>query len=234
MHAGDNLYTSAVLALDPDTGKIKTHFQYHQNDSWDWDEVEAPILVNVERDGRPFKSLIHPGRDAIFWILERPIKASSSSPLSRSSTRTPSRASTRRPAGRPTIPSTRRSAARRSASVRRCGAAWIGLPNHTARQTGLSVYSREREHVRCRCWAKRRSPIVGQALARRRARGESEAEATRRSYRRTSGLGSDHRQARLVPPFPSQLFDRCRARAAGWSSPAAPTTGFPRLRCEDR
>ncbi len=26
-------------ALDPATGKIKTHFQYHQNDSWDWDEV---------------------------------------------------------------------------------------------------------------------------------------------------------------------------------------------------
>ncbi|MGY3621134.1 alcohol dehydrogenase (cytochrome c) [Bradyrhizobium sp. USDA 10063] len=69
-HPGDNLYTSSVLALDPDTGKIKTHFQYHQNDSWDWDEVEAPILVNLEREGRPFKALMHPGRDAIFWILE--------------------------------------------------------------------------------------------------------------------------------------------------------------------
>ena len=52
MHPGDNLYTTSVLALDPDTGKIKTHFQYHQNDSWDWDEVEAPILVDLERDGR--------------------------------------------------------------------------------------------------------------------------------------------------------------------------------------
>jgi len=69
-HPGDNLYTTAVLALDPDTGKIKTHFQYHQNDSWDWDEVEAPMMVNLEKEGRPFKGLIHPGRDAIFWILE--------------------------------------------------------------------------------------------------------------------------------------------------------------------
>jgi len=70
-HPGDNLYTSSVLGLDPNTGKINTHFQYHQNDSWDWDEVEAPMLVDLQRDGRSFKSLIHPGRDAIFWILER-------------------------------------------------------------------------------------------------------------------------------------------------------------------
>jgi alcohol dehydrogenase (cytochrome c) len=70
-HPGDNLYTSSVLALDPENGKIKAFHQYHQNDSWDWDEVDAPMLVDLQRDGRSFKSLIHPGRDAIFWVLER-------------------------------------------------------------------------------------------------------------------------------------------------------------------
>jgi alcohol dehydrogenase (cytochrome c) len=45
--------------------------QNHQNDSWDWDEVDAPMLVDLQRDGRSIKSLIHPGRNAIFWILER-------------------------------------------------------------------------------------------------------------------------------------------------------------------
>ena len=63
--------TPARIALDPDSGKIKTHFQYHQNDSWDWDEVDAPMLIDMQRDGRSFKSLVHPGRDAIFWVLER-------------------------------------------------------------------------------------------------------------------------------------------------------------------
>ena len=29
---GDNLYTSSTVALDGDTGKIKGHFQYHQNE----------------------------------------------------------------------------------------------------------------------------------------------------------------------------------------------------------
>jgi alcohol dehydrogenase (cytochrome c) len=70
-HPGDNLYTSSVLGLDPESGQIKAFHQYHQNDSWDWDEVEAPMLVDLQRDGRTIKSLIHPGRDAIFWVLER-------------------------------------------------------------------------------------------------------------------------------------------------------------------
>ena len=60
-----------MLALDPDSGKMKSYFQYHQNDSWDWDEVDAPMLIDLQRDGRTIKSLIHPGRNAIFWVLER-------------------------------------------------------------------------------------------------------------------------------------------------------------------
>jgi alcohol dehydrogenase (cytochrome c) len=49
---GDNLFTSATIALDAATGKIKGHFQYHPNDSWDWDEVNPPILVDYRRNGR--------------------------------------------------------------------------------------------------------------------------------------------------------------------------------------
>jgi alcohol dehydrogenase (cytochrome c) len=70
-HPGDNLYSTSVLALDPDSGKMKSYFQYHQNDSWDWDEVDAPMLIDLQRDGRTIKSLVHPGRNAIFWVLER-------------------------------------------------------------------------------------------------------------------------------------------------------------------
>ncbi len=71
LHPGDNLYTSSVLALDPDTGKITAYHQYHQNNSWDWDEVDAPMLIDLQSNGRTIKSLVHPGRDAIFWVLER-------------------------------------------------------------------------------------------------------------------------------------------------------------------
>src|SRR5271165_363864 len=71
LHPGNNLYTTSVLALDPDSGKIKAFYQYHQNDAWDWDEVEAPMLIDLQKDGKTIKSLVHPGRDGIFWVLER-------------------------------------------------------------------------------------------------------------------------------------------------------------------
>ena len=68
---GDNLYTSSTIALDVATGKIKGHFQYHPNDSWDWDEVSPPILVDYTRNGRTVKGLIDVARDGYLWFLER-------------------------------------------------------------------------------------------------------------------------------------------------------------------
>jgi alcohol dehydrogenase (cytochrome c) len=68
---GDNLYTSSVLALDVKTGEIKSHFQYHQNDSWDWDEVSPPILVDYRRGDRTVKGLVDAARDGYLWQLER-------------------------------------------------------------------------------------------------------------------------------------------------------------------
>ena len=50
--SGDNLYANSVIALDVDSGELRAHHQYHWNGSWDWDEVSAPILMNVERGGR--------------------------------------------------------------------------------------------------------------------------------------------------------------------------------------
>jgi len=71
MHPGDNLYTSSVLALDADTGKIRGHHQYHWNDSWDWDEVSTPLLIDAQRGGRTIKALVHPARNGYLWLLER-------------------------------------------------------------------------------------------------------------------------------------------------------------------
>ncbi len=68
---GDNLYTNSVLALDASTGEIRGHHQYHWNGSWDWDEIDPPLLIDVERDGRVIPALVHPGRNGYLWILER-------------------------------------------------------------------------------------------------------------------------------------------------------------------
>ena len=68
---GDNLYTNSVIALDVDSGELKGYHQYHWNGSWDWDEVSAPLLLDVERRGRVFKGLVHAGRNGYLWLLER-------------------------------------------------------------------------------------------------------------------------------------------------------------------
>lgn len=66
---GDNLYTSSTIALDGDTGKIKGHFQYHQNESWDWDAMNAPMLVDFQKDGTTTKGLLSPQRNGyLYWL----------------------------------------------------------------------------------------------------------------------------------------------------------------------
>src|SRR4029450_5325553 len=62
----------AVRPPDGATGQIKGHFQYHPNDSWDWDEVSPPIVVNYQRAGRNVKGLINASRSAYIWRLQRP------------------------------------------------------------------------------------------------------------------------------------------------------------------
>ena len=68
---GDNLYTSSVLALDVDTGAIKGYHQYHPNNSWDWDEVSPPMLVDYRHDGKTVNGLVDVARDGYLWELAR-------------------------------------------------------------------------------------------------------------------------------------------------------------------
>jgi alcohol dehydrogenase (cytochrome c) len=66
---GDNLYTSSTLALDGDTGKIKGYFQYHQNESWDWDAMNAPMLMDFQKNGTTTKGLLTPQRNGyLYWL----------------------------------------------------------------------------------------------------------------------------------------------------------------------
>ena len=66
----DNLYTTSVIAIKPDTGKIIGHHQYHWNDSWDWDEVSPPIIREITYKGRTFKALVNAARNGHIYVLE--------------------------------------------------------------------------------------------------------------------------------------------------------------------
>lgn len=68
---GDNLYIGSTIAIDVATGKIRGHMQYNPNESWDWDEVSPPILVDYQRGGRTIKGLINVARNGYLYFLER-------------------------------------------------------------------------------------------------------------------------------------------------------------------
>src|SRR5215472_16289333 len=64
---GDALYTNSTLALDPDTGKIKWHYQHLPGETQDMDEVFERILIDV--GGR--KSVFTMGKLGVLWQLDR-------------------------------------------------------------------------------------------------------------------------------------------------------------------
>ncbi len=68
---GDNLYSDSMLALDPQTGRLKWHFQYTPHDIWDWDAHQPVVLADAEWQGRPRKLLLHANRNGFFYLLDR-------------------------------------------------------------------------------------------------------------------------------------------------------------------
>jgi alcohol dehydrogenase (cytochrome c) len=68
---GDDLYTACVLAIDPNTGKLKWYFQFTPHDVYDYDANETPVLVDVEEKGTVRHLLAQANRNGFFYVLDR-------------------------------------------------------------------------------------------------------------------------------------------------------------------
>jgi alcohol dehydrogenase (cytochrome c) len=68
---GDDLYTDCVVALDPDTGKLKWYFQFTPHDLFDYDATETPVLVDADYQGQPRKLLVEANRNGFVYVLDR-------------------------------------------------------------------------------------------------------------------------------------------------------------------
>src|SRR6202047_4672634 len=68
---GDDLYTDCVLALDPDTGKLKWFFQFTPHDLFDYDATAAPVLIDAAYQGEPCKLLVQDNRNGFVYVLDR-------------------------------------------------------------------------------------------------------------------------------------------------------------------
>ena len=72
LRPGDNLYSSSILAIDPDTGKIKWHYQWTPHDGWDFDGVNEFVSFDLKKDdGSVVKAGAHADRNGFFYVLDR-------------------------------------------------------------------------------------------------------------------------------------------------------------------
>ena len=68
---GDNLFTSSLIAVNVDTGKMKWYYQTSPHDTHDWDSTQTPILVDAPFNGRMRKLVITATRNGYFFVLDR-------------------------------------------------------------------------------------------------------------------------------------------------------------------
>lgn len=68
---GDNLFSDSLVALDLHTGERKWHFQTVHHDIWDWDLPCAPILADIEVDGRPIQAIAQPTKQGFVFVFDR-------------------------------------------------------------------------------------------------------------------------------------------------------------------
>jgi len=68
---GDDLYTACVLAIEPDTGKLKWYFQFTPHDLYDYDANETPVLFDVHEKGTVRRLLVQANRNGFLYVLDR-------------------------------------------------------------------------------------------------------------------------------------------------------------------
>lgn len=69
--AGDNLWSNSVVALDPQTGKLRWHYQFTPHDLNDWDAVQTVVSADTVVAGEKRRVLFQANRNGFFYVLDR-------------------------------------------------------------------------------------------------------------------------------------------------------------------
>jgi len=68
---GDNLFTSSLVALDGDTGKLRWYYQTVPHDIHDYDADSIPVLADVGIGGQPRKVALFAPKTGYLYVLDR-------------------------------------------------------------------------------------------------------------------------------------------------------------------
>ncbi|MEJ2131828.1 MAG: PQQ-binding-like beta-propeller repeat protein, partial [Gammaproteobacteria bacterium] len=68
---GDNLYLCAIIAIDPDTGRMAWYYQTTPGDNWDYTAVQHIMLADLTIEGVSRKVLLQAPKNGFFYVLDR-------------------------------------------------------------------------------------------------------------------------------------------------------------------
>lgn len=68
---GNNLFAESLVCVDLKTGKRKWHFQMVHHPLWDYDLSSAPLLAEINVNGKPIKAVALPSKQAFLYVFDR-------------------------------------------------------------------------------------------------------------------------------------------------------------------
>lgn len=68
---GDNLFLCSIVALDPDTGEYRWHYQTTPGESWDYNSNMDIVLAELMIDGVRTKVILHAPKNGFFYVINR-------------------------------------------------------------------------------------------------------------------------------------------------------------------
>lgn len=69
--AGDNLFSTSLVAADANTGKYLWHFQVVHHDIWDADLTGAPALIDVKQGSKTIPAVVAMNKTGMVFLLNR-------------------------------------------------------------------------------------------------------------------------------------------------------------------
>jgi len=68
---GNNLYGESLVCVDLKTGKRKWHYQLVHHPLWDMDISSAPLLADINVNGKNIKAVAQPTKQGILYVFDR-------------------------------------------------------------------------------------------------------------------------------------------------------------------
>ncbi len=67
---GDNLFLTSIIAIDPDDGSYKWHYQTTPGETWDYTATQHIMLADLEIQGEQRRVLMQAPKNGFFYVLD--------------------------------------------------------------------------------------------------------------------------------------------------------------------